>query len=99
MHSEITSDTGSTETETGRLRYCILAGTTEEPGIWRDSGTDSPPAGSAWTSEMIAFWLMVQQGGTRGFLESGLVVVSQLTRSSGGLNRAVFDGGCCTPKC
>lgn len=47
MHSEITSDTGSTETETGRLRYCILAGTMEEPGIWRDSGADRPPAGSA----------------------------------------------------
>jgi hypothetical protein len=47
MHSEITSDTGSTETDTGRLRYCILAGTTDEPGRRRDSGLEMPAAGSA----------------------------------------------------
>lgn len=26
MHSEMTSDTGSTATDTGRLRYCIRTG-------------------------------------------------------------------------
>lgn len=31
MHSDMTRDTGSTATETGRLRYCILGGITEGP--------------------------------------------------------------------
>lgn len=26
MHSDITNETGSTATDTGRLRYCILGG-------------------------------------------------------------------------
>lgn len=36
MHSEVISDTGSTATDTGRLRYCIreaCAGTRRERGV------------------------------------------------------------------
>jgi hypothetical protein len=77
MHSEMTRDTGSTATETGRLRYCMReerTGPRRGRGVGVDgmgAGVPGPPTADAagvaaatvgsMAAARCASWLIVQQ--------------------------------------
>lgn len=56
MHSEITNDTGSTATETGRLRYCIRGGRVRCSKLETPEGRGLSIVTGCCSSRFMIFW-------------------------------------------
>jgi hypothetical protein len=67
MHSEMTRDTGSTATETGRLRYCILGASDRGAADIIDSGwSGCSIALGFWASRLILYVVEFMKGAREG---------------------------------